>query len=107
MAFADKLAHHPESRGPLAPPVLGSLDAVPFAPGEGVEIPAAEALDRLGHLALEREASHLAVSNHLEPRLLLKPDGPIHRAVLDLLERCGRHAPGRKLLPRAQELGRA
>ena len=106
-AFADKLADDPEIRRTLALPVLRPLDAVPVAPEEGVEVPAAEAPNRLGHLALEREATHLAVGNDLEPRLLLESDGPIDGAVLDLHERRGRHASGHELVPSAQELWRA
>ena len=52
-------------------------------------------------------ATHLAVGNDLESRLRLEFDGPIHGAVLDLLERRGRHASGHEFVPSAQELWRA
>ena len=53
-----------------------------LAPEEGVEVPVAEAVDRLDHLALEREAAHLAVRDDVEPGLGLAAERLVDGRVL-------------------------
>ena len=79
---------------------LAELAALPLAPEERVEIPVPEALDRLGHLALEREPAHLAVRNDGHPRLLLEPERGVDSGVLRQLE------PSRVELPSLEPLAR-
>ena len=59
--------------------------AMPMAPQECIDVPGAEAVDSLGHLALERKPPHFAVGHDVEPRCLLKADGLITaRSSMDL-----------------------
>ena len=62
---------------------LAELAALPLAPEKGVQVPVAEALDRLGHLALERETPHLAVGDDVDARVLLEPKRLVDGGVLD------------------------
>src|SRR5262249_39234693 len=55
---------------------------LPAPPQERVEVPVAEAVDRLHHLALEGQASHLPVRDHLHPRLCLAAQRVVDRGVL-------------------------
>ncbi len=47
---------------------------------------ARRSLDRIGQLALERNAAHLAVGDSLEAFLFLEPHGFIHGPILDTFE---------------------
>ncbi len=67
-------------------PHLAELAALPLAPEKRVEIPLAEALDRLGHLALERETPHLPVGDDVHARVLLEPQNLVDGGVLGLLQ---------------------
>src|ERR1051325_4966066 len=66
---------------------VSELVAVPVAPEERVHVPVAEAVDRGRKLALEGEAPHLSVGDHVKAGLLLKPQRPVDGIVLDSLER--------------------
>jgi hypothetical protein len=77
-----------------------------MAPQERIDVPGAEAVDSLGHLALERKPPHFAVGHDVEPRCLLEGDGLIDGAILYGLElrvtktpRALRNATGRRKLP--------
>ena len=52
-----------------------------MAPQERIDIPIAEAVDSLGHLALEGEPSHFA-GHDVKARGLLQGDDLIDRAIL-------------------------
>jgi hypothetical protein len=69
----------------LDPPVADVLVAMPVAPQEGVEIPAREALDGRGDLALERQATHLTIGHDRDARLLLQAQGLVDSIVFDAL----------------------
>ena len=69
---------------------LAELVRVPLAPEERVEVPLAEPFDRLRHLALEGEATHLAVRDDVEPGLLLQAKRGVDGGVLDPFELGGR-----------------
>ena len=58
-------------------PVFQSV-AVPVAPQEGIEIPATEAVDCLGDLALEGQPPKLAVGDDLAARCLLQGDDVVY-----------------------------
>ncbi len=72
---------------------LAELAALPLPPQERVEIPLAEPLDRLGHLALEREPAHLAIRDDGHPRLLLEPERGVDGRVLRLLQPVASSSP--------------
>src|SRR5262245_21391782 len=55
MPFAREPADHAEIGRPLAASFPDGAIAVPMAPQECIDIPIAEAVDSLGHLALEGE----------------------------------------------------
>src|SRR5262249_39199416 len=59
---------------------------MPMAPQECIEVPGTEAVDSLGHRALERKPPHFAVGHDVEPRCLLEGDGLIDGAILYGLE---------------------
>src|SRR5436309_7412378 len=83
VAPAGELAYDAERLRPREAPISHLRVAAPLAPEEGIEVVAAEAIDRLRHPALEGEAPHLAVGYDLEACLLLQPDGGVDRRVLD------------------------
>jgi hypothetical protein len=56
------------------------------SPQERVEIPAAQALDRLRELALKRQTTHFAIGDHGEAGIPLQADHPLDSCVLDHLE---------------------
>jgi hypothetical protein len=74
------------------------LVAMPVAPQERIEIPLADALDRLRELALKRQATPLAVGDHAEADVVLQADRRINRRVLDPLEL------GQPISPRLEQL---
>ena len=65
---------------------VAELVGMPLAPQERVEVPLAEALDRVEELALERQAALLPVGDDGQARCLLRGDDLVDRAVLDALE---------------------
>ena len=66
--------------------LVADLVAVPVAPEERVEVPVAEALDRLRELALKRQTTHLAVGDHSETGVFLQTDRRLDSCVLHPLE---------------------
>jgi hypothetical protein len=70
-----------------------------MAPQECIDVPGAEAVDRLGHRALERKPPHFAVSHNVEPCLLLERDGGIDGAILYGFKLRVTKAPGCELVP--------
>ena len=76
-----KLSDHCESR--TLDDEIPELAGMPFPPEESIQVPLAEALDGGRHLALEREAAHLAVGDDVEPGPFLPPYGPEAKAVVD------------------------
>ena len=86
MTLAPQRSSDAQRGGALLLQVADPFIALPVAPEEGVEVELAEALDRLRHLALEREPTYLAVGENLQPRLLLRGDSPVDCGVLDALE---------------------
>src|SRR5262249_58520521 len=84
------LVHEPADHAEIDRPVAASLTegavAMPMAPQECIDVPGAEAVHSLGHLALKREPPHLAVGDDVEPRCLLQGDGLIDGAILYGLE---------------------
>ena len=80
-----------------------TLVALPVAPEKRVEIPLAEALDRLGHLALERQTPHLAVRHDIETRIRLESESVVDGCVLDLLELGRAQLAARELLARGEQ----
>src|SRR5262249_34325181 len=87
---------------------LAQRVAPPVAPEERVEVPGAEAVHRLDHLGLEREAPLLAVRDDGHAGGLLIGDRGVDGGVLDALERrpvelaAGHALPGLEQLRRAQ-----
>jgi hypothetical protein len=90
-------------------PVAASLPdgavATPMAPQERIDVPGAEAVDSLGHLALERKPPHFAVGHDVEPAASWRE---IDGAILYGLElrvtktpRALRNATGRRRMPTA------
>ena len=65
-AFAPELPLHGDRRA--LDPHLAELTALPLAPEKRVQVPVPETLDRLGHLALEREPPHLPVGDDVHAR---------------------------------------
>jgi hypothetical protein len=73
---------------------------MPMAPQECIDVPCAEAVDSLGHLALERKPPHFAVGHDVEPRCLLGGDGLVDRAILYGFELRVTKTPGHPVIPR-------
>jgi hypothetical protein len=86
LPFAAQLAGDAQILWPDDESVADLLFAVPGAPEVGVSGRLPEALDRLGELALERDAAHLAVGDDPEARLFLEPHGFVHGPILYPLE---------------------
>ena len=66
-----------------------------------------KALDRGGHLALERLAAHLAVSYNFESGMFLEYNRVIHSTVFDFLELGSREGARSELLLGRKQSGRA
>lgn len=79
---------------------------MPVPPEEGVEIPLAEPVDGLRHLALEGESTHLAVRDDIEPGVLLQAKRSVDRRVLDALEARELKLAAVSALARLEQLGR-
>ena len=77
---------------------------MPLAPQERIEVPLAEAVDRLGHLALEREPAHLAVGDDVEAGLFLETERRIDGGVLDAFELWWRQLAPCEPFARVEEL---
>src|SRR5262249_28272796 len=75
--------------------------ALPAAPQERVEIPVAEAVDGLHHLALEGQPAHLAVRDDVQPRLGLTVEHFVDGGVLR-----GAQLVRVSALARGEQLGR-
>ena len=86
MPFAHEPADHAEIDRPLAASLPAAAIAMPVAPQECIDIPVAEPVDSLGHLALEGEPPHFAVGHDVKARSLLQRDGLIDGAILYGLE---------------------
>src|SRR6516165_2026541 len=86
MSFSHEPADHAEIDRPVAASLPHGPVAMPMAPQECIDIPGAEAVDSLDHLALEGKPPHFAVGHDVEPRCLLKGDGLIDGPVLYALE---------------------
>src|SRR5437870_10671041 len=86
MPFAHEPADHAEIDRPLAAPLSDGAVAMPMAPQECIDVPGAEAVDSLGHLALERKPPHFAVGHDVEPGCLLEGNGLVDGAILYGLE---------------------
>jgi hypothetical protein len=97
-------AHEPADDAEIDRPVAASLPhravAMPMAPQECIDVPGAEAVDSLGHLALERKPPHFAVGHDVEPRCLLEGDGLIDGAILYGLELRVTKTPSHPVIPR-------
>src|SRR5262249_13703988 len=100
MPFSHEPADHAEIDRPVAPPLPRSPVAMPMAPQECIDIPSAETVDSLNHLALEGKPPHFAVGHDVEPRCLLEGDGLIDGQVLYGLELGATETPGLPLVPR-------
>ncbi len=87
-------------------PHLAELAALPFAPEKGVEVPISEALDRLGHLALEREPPHLSVGDDVHPCVLLESQSVVDGGVLGLLQLGRAELPLLEPVARGEQLRR-
>ncbi len=74
--------------------------AMPMAPQECIDVPGPEAVDGLGHLALERKPPHFVVGHDVEPRRLLKADGLIDGAILYGFELRVTKTPRHPVVPR-------
>src|SRR5215831_9468724 len=105
--FAHEPADHAEIDRPIAASLSDRAGAVPMAPQECIEVPGAEAVDRLGHRALERKPPHFAVGHDVEPRRLLKGDGLIDGAILYGLELRVIQTPGHPVVPRFAQRNRS
>lgn len=92
VALAAQLAGDAQPRRARRALIAHALVALPVAPQEGIDVPLAKALHGLGQLALERQAAHLAVGEHVEAGVVLQGHGPIHGAVFGGLELGGREA---------------
>src|SRR5258707_10500762 len=100
MRLAQEPAAHAEIAGPRAAPLPDGAVAMPMAPQECIDVPGAEAVDSLGHLALERKPPHFAIGHDVEPRCLLEGDGLIDGAIFYGLELRVTKAPGHPVVPR-------
>src|SRR5262249_57635811 len=77
MPFSHEPADHAEIDRPVAASFPHGPVAMPTAPQESIDIPSAEAVDSLDHLALEGKPPHFAVGHDVEPPCLLKEHGLI------------------------------
>src|SRR5262249_46052320 len=105
--FGPERGAHAQSAGPMGASPSDRAGAVPMAPQECIEVPGAEAVDRLGHRALERKPPHFAVGHDVEPRRLLKGDGLIDGAILYGLELRVIQTPGHPVVPRFAQRNRS
>src|SRR5262245_3491126 len=99
MPFAHEPADHGEIDRPIAALLPAGAAAMPMAPQECIDVPGAEAVDSLGHLALERKPPHFAVGHDVEPRCLLERDGLIDGAIFYGLELRVTQTPGHPVVP--------
>src|SRR3984893_17364071 len=106
MPFAHEPADHAEIDRPVAASLPDCAVAVPMAPQECIDVPGAEAVDSLGHPALERKPPHFAVGHDVEPRCLLEGDGLIDSAILDGFELRVTKTPGHPVDPRFAQRAR-
>src|SRR5215831_20722923 len=106
MPFAHEPADHAEIGRPLAALLPDRAVAMPMAPQERIDVPWAEAVDGLGHLALERKPPHFAVGHDVEPRCLLQRDGLIDGAIFYGLELRVTKTPGHPVVPRFAQRSR-
>ncbi len=86
--------------------LVADLVAVPVAPEERVEVPVAEALDRLRELALKRQTTHLAVGDHSETGVFLQTDRRLDSCVLHPLELGRTDLTALQALSRLEKLAR-
>src|SRR5215472_16082045 len=100
MPFSHEPADHAEIDRPVTASLPHSPVAMPMAPQECIDIPGAETVDSLNHLALEGKPPHFAVGHDVEPGCLLKGDGLIDGQVLHGLELGVTETPGLPLVPR-------
>src|SRR5215831_16691996 len=100
MPFSHEPADHAEIDRPVAASFPHGPVAMPTAPQESIDIPGAEAVDSLDHLALEGKPPHFAVGHDVESRCLLKEDGLIDGPVLYRFELGVTETPGLPLVPR-------
>ena len=107
MAAAGEAVDDTEVARALEPAVAGVPIAAPVPPQEGVEIEVAEATYRFRQLALEGEATHLSVSNYLQPGLFLKGHGLVDGLVFQRLEGGVGEGGGRQVPTRVEQIGRA
>ena len=68
MPFAHEPADHAEIDRAIAAPLPDRAVAMPMAPQECIDVPGAEAVNSLGHLALKRKPLHFTVGHDVEPR---------------------------------------
>ena len=106
MPFAHEPADHAEIDRPLAASLPAAAIAVPVAPQECIDIPVAEPVDSLGHLALEGEPPHFAVGHDVKARSLLQRNGLIDGAILNGLELRVTKTPGHPVVPRFAQCDR-
>src|SRR5262249_14888214 len=98
--FGHEPADHAEIERPVAASLPAGAVAMPMAPQERIDVLCAEAVDSLGHLALEGEPAHFAVGHNVKARGLLQRDGLIDRAILCGLELRVTKTPGYPVVPR-------
>src|SRR5262249_9204055 len=99
MPFAHEPVDPAEIDRPIAVLLPDCAVAMPMAPQECIDVPGAEAVDRLGHRALERKPAHFAVGHDVEPCLLLERDGRIDGAILYGFKSRVTKAPGHQVVP--------
>jgi hypothetical protein len=87
-------------------PVADRLVTLPITPEERIHVPFTKALDRLNHLALEREPPHLAIRKHREAGRFLLRHRFVYGPVLDPLVGWSGDLAGAKTLLRLQQPGR-
>ena len=107
MAAAAELGDRAELGRALGGLVADGLATLPVAPQECVDVPVAEAVDRLDDLALERQPAHLAVGDHREAGVLLQRHAEVDGAIFDDLEGGPADAPRRQRRLRLEQRGRA
>ena len=106
MPFTHEPADHAEIDRPLAASLPAAAIAMPVAPQECIDIPVAEPVDSLGHLALEGEPPHVAVGHDVKARCLLQRNGLIDGAILNGLELRVTKTPGHPVVPRFAQCDR-
>src|SRR6266478_9582318 len=106
MPFAHEPADHAEIDRPVAASLPDGAVATPMAPQECIDVPGAEAVDSLGHLALKRKPPHFAVGHDVEPRCLLEGNGLIDGAIFYGLELRVTKTPGHPVVPRSAQRDR-